>query len=90
LKSYAVCNHVIGRKNEHDGCVIASCHPAGAERDGSGRIALGRLGYNVLLWEIPEQFANCAFLFCVRQDQNALAGDKALKASQSFFEQSFG
>jgi hypothetical protein len=80
---------MIGWENDHDGCVIASCHPAGAERDGSSSIAFGRLGYNVLLWEIPQQFANRVFLFGVRQDQSALGRDKAFKARQSFFEQSF-
>jgi hypothetical protein len=60
--------------------MIASCHPAGAERDGSSSVAFGRLGYNILLWKIPEQFANGAFLFRVRQDQNALGRDKAFEA----------
>ena len=89
LKSRSVCNHMIGGKHDHDGCVIASCHPAGAERDGSSGVAFGRLRHNILLWKIPEQFTNCAFLFCVRQDQNALGWNKSLKARQSFFEQSF-
>jgi hypothetical protein len=80
---------MIGGQNDHDGCVIASCHPAGAERDGSSRIAFGWLRYDILLWKIPEQFANGAFLLRVRQDQSALGRDKAFKARQSFFEQSF-
>src|SRR5437879_4687166 len=89
LKSLSIYNHVIGGKNDHDGCVIANCHPAGAERDGSSGVAFGRLRYNVFLWKIPEQFANGAFLLRVRQDQNALGRDKAFQACQSFFEQSF-
>ena len=68
LKGCPVCNQVIGRENKHDGCVIASGYPAGAERDRSSGIAFGWLAYDVLFWEIPEQFANCAFLFCVRED----------------------
>jgi hypothetical protein len=80
---------VIGGKNEHDGCVIASCYPAGTERDRSSGVAFGWLAYNVLLWQIPEQFANSAFLFCICQDQNALGRDETFKPLQSFFEQSF-
>ena len=89
LKSRSVCNYVIGGENEHDGCVVAGCDPAGAERNGSSSVTFSRLGYNIFLWKTPEQFTNCAFLFCVRQDQNTLTRDEALKARQSFFEQGF-
>src|SRR6266487_4320920 len=61
LKSCPVPNHMIGGENDHDGCVIAGCHPAGAERDCSSSVAFGRLGHDVLLWKVPEQFANGAF-----------------------------
>src|SRR5438552_1905031 len=87
LKSGPVCNHMIGWENDHDGCVIANRHPAGAERDCSSSVAFGRLGYDVLRREIAEQFTNGVFLFGVRQDQNALGGDKTVKARQRFFEQ---
>src|SRR2546425_1493432 len=70
LKSRSVYNHMIGGKNDHDGRVIASCYPAGAERDGSSGVAFGRLRYDILLWKISEQFANGVFLFGVRQDQS--------------------
>ena len=87
LKRCSVCDDMIGRQNGHNRSVIASCYPAGAERDGGGCVALGRFGDDVFLWEIPEQFANCVLLFCVCQDQNALARDEALQARQRFFEQ---
>src|ERR1700752_4026300 len=54
LKSHSVRNHMIGGENDHDGRVIASCHPTCAERNGSSSVAFGRLRYNVLLWKIPE------------------------------------
>src|SRR5437870_9841045 len=88
LKSLSIYNHMIGGKNDHNGCVIASCHPAGAECDCGSSVAFGRLRYNILLWKIPDQFANGAFLLRVRQDQNALGRDKAFKARQRFFQQS--
>src|SRR5258708_7934118 len=72
LKSRSVYNHMIGGKNDHDGGVIASCYPAGAERDGSSGVAFGRLRYDILFWKIPEQFANGAFLLRIGQDQSAL------------------
>ena len=69
--------------------MIVSGYPARPEGDGSGCVAFGWFGDDVFLWEIPEQFANCVLLFCVGQDQNALARDEALQAGQCFFEQSF-
>jgi hypothetical protein len=57
---------MIGWEDNHDRCMVAHCYPAGPERDCRGRVALRRLGQNVLLWKIPEQLSNCAFLFRVR------------------------
>jgi len=68
LKGCPACDHMIGRKNGHDGCVIASCHPTRAERHGGSGVAFGRLRYDVFLWKIPEQLPNCVFLFGVRKD----------------------
>ena len=66
LKDRPICNDVIGWKDNHDGCMIAHCHPAGPERNRRCGVALGWLGYDVFLREISQQLANCAFLFCVR------------------------
>src|SRR5437899_1829417 len=52
LKSRSVCNHMIGRENDHDCCVIANCHPAGPKRDRGSGIAFGRLGDDIFLWKI--------------------------------------
>src|SRR5262249_36965182 len=63
--------------------------PAGSERDRRGRVALGRLSNNVLLGELPKQLSDCVFLFCIGQNQNALARDESLEARKRFFQQSF-
>src|SRR4029077_2599484 len=67
LKGRPICNDVIGWGNNHDGCLSADCPPAGPERDCCCGVALGWLGYDVLLWKIPKQLSNCAFLFCIRE-----------------------
>src|SRR5438094_8035393 len=55
LKGRPICNDVIGWENNHDGCMIAHCHPAGPERDCRCGVAFGGLGYDILLRKIPEQ-----------------------------------
>src|SRR5882672_7399753 len=80
---------MIGGQNEHGGCVIASHDPSSPERDRSSGVTFCRFSDDILFWEIPQQFANCALLFGVRQDQNAFMRNKAFKASQRFFEKSF-
>src|SRR5439155_9281293 len=81
-------DHVIGGKNEHRGCVIASHDPTRAERDGGSGVAFRGFSYDVFFWKISKQFANGAFLFGVGQDQNAFIRNKAFKTRQRFFEQS--
>src|SRR6266513_2882449 len=80
---------MIRGENEHGRCMIASHDPASPKRDRGSGIAFRRFSNDVFFWKIPEQFANSALLFGVRQDQNALIRNKTLKARQSFFEQSF-
>ena len=79
---------MIGGQNEHDGCVIASYDPSSPERDRRGSVTFGRFSDDILFWKTLEQFSNCAFLFGVRQDQNAFMRNKTFKASQRFFEKS--
>ena len=88
LKRHLVRDHVIGGKNEHRCCVIASHDPTRAERDRGSGVAFRRFSYDVFFWKTPEQFANGAFLFGVGQDQNAFIRNKTFKTRQRFFEQS--
>src|SRR4051794_24218757 len=88
LKRLAVCNYMIGRKDSHDRSVIAHGHPPCPQCDRRGRVAFGRLRYNVLFWKISEQLSNGMFLFRIGKNQNPLAWQKPLEARQSFFQQS--
>jgi hypothetical protein len=69
--------------------MIASHDPSSAKGNRGSGVAFRRLSNDVFLWKISKQFANCALLFGVRQDQNAFTRDETFKAHQSFFEQSF-
>src|SRR5215470_13857565 len=69
--------------------MIAQRYPAGPERDRRRSVAFGRLSQNVLLWKIPKQLSNSAFLFCVREDQNALGRNEFVETRQSSFQQGF-
>src|SRR5262252_2277971 len=80
---------MIGGQNEHGSCVIASHDPSSAERHRWSRVTFGGFSDDILLWKIPQQFANRALLFGVRQDQNTFIRNKTLKPGQRFFEQSF-
>ena len=84
LKSCLVGNDVIGGKNEHCGCMIAGNDPTRAERDRGGGVAFGRFSDDVLFWKTTKQFAHCAFLFGVCQDQSTFRRDKAFKSPQRF------
>src|SRR5262249_12548042 len=84
-KRFLICNDVIGWENTHGGCMIAHCHPAGPERDCRRGIAFGWFSQNVLVWKIPKQFSNCAFLFYVCQNQTAFGRDEPLETRQRFF-----
>jgi len=68
LKCCAIGNDMIGGKHQHRGGVIPGCDPTGAERDRCGRVALGRLGDDILLGKVREEFTNCPLLLRVRQD----------------------
>ena len=81
-----VGNDVISWKNEHCGCMIAGNDPTRAERNRGGGVAFGRFRDDVLFRKTTKQFAHCAFLFGVGQDQSAVRRDKAFKAPQGFFE----
>src|SRR5262245_34235078 len=89
LKGRSICNDVIGWENSHRSCMIAQRYPAGPKRNRRCGVAFGRLGQNVLLWKIPKQLSNCAFLFCVRENQNAFRRDESFETRQSLFQQSF-
>src|SRR2546421_10866806 len=73
LKCLAICNYMIGWKHGHDRSMIAHGHPPCPECDRRGRVAFGRLGYNVPFWKISEQLSNCMFLFRIGKNQNPLA-----------------
>src|SRR5206468_3823982 len=88
LKSRPVGDHMIRGQNEHGGCVIASHDPSSAERHCSSGVTFSGFSDDILFWKTPQQFANCALLFRVRQDQSAFIRNKTLKPGQRFFEQS--
>ena len=84
LKSFLVGNDVIGGQNEHGGCMIAGHNPTRAERDRGGGVAFGRLSDDVLFWKTIKQFAHCAFLFGVCQDQSAVGREQGLRGAPTF------
>src|SRR5882672_11257395 len=80
---------MIGGQNEHGGCVIASHDPSSPERDRSSGGTFCRFSDDILFWEIPQQFANCALLFGVIQDQIAFMRSKECKGNQRFCGKGF-
>src|SRR6266851_4094462 len=86
LKCFSVRDHVVGRQYEHCGRVIARCGPASAQRHRCCRVTLMRLSHDILFWEIPEQIANCSFLFGVDENENPFRWNQAFQSLDRFFE----
>src|SRR5262249_697960 len=68
LQGHPVGNYRTCRENEHGGRVVPGHNPASAKRDRGSSIAFRGFSNDVLFWKTPEQFANFALLFGVRQD----------------------
>ena len=86
LESFLVGNDVIGWENEHCACMIAGHDPASPKGDRGGCVAFGRFSDDVLFWKTTKQFAHCAFLVGVCQDQRVVRRNNAFKTPQGFFE----
>src|SRR5206468_12125629 len=59
LKRRPICNDVIRWEDNHYGCMIAYCDPAGPERDCRRAAACGQPRQNSLLWHSAEHLSNC-------------------------------
>ena len=88
LESGAVFNKLIRGQHHHRGFGIARGDPADAQRDGRRRVALVRLGEDILRRHlIAEQRADGRFLLTVGENEDVLAQHEAVEPGERLLQQ---